>query len=373
VTTIIFKICKIFIFSKWIFNKPNKKKVLIYDRESEDFWQVFFSKNICANLDVRYESINIYVFLYTLFNSGIENFIDNYKKNYIKFVSPKIVFTAIDNNTAFYNLKNIYDKPFYVSVQNGMRDNVFYDQCKRYIKEKKKELKADHIFVFSNSEKKRFSKIIKAKIHCVGNVKNNSYPTQRIKKEKKIKLIMFVTTNSEKDYKDADYRIEEDKKLFNLLYKFCKKKGVQLGLCSKLNSSQEIFFRNSFAKGNWVYYPQFNTRKTYELINKQQMIVFDWSTLGFEALAKGLKCVAFYKDFPLEGHYVKYPKSGFFWTNSKNYNDLEKTLNRVIKSSNKRWKKVVDKYSSELINYDANNIKSKKILNNLLKKNKIQN
>ena len=370
--TIIFKNLKIFIFSKWIFNKPRKKKILIYDRVSEDFWRFFFSKNSCEILDVRYESINIYVFLFTLFNSGIESFKDNYKKNYIKFVSPKIVFTSIDNNPGFYNLRNIYDKPFYVSVQNGMRDNSFYEQCRRYIKEKKKELKADHIFLFGSNEKKRFSKIIKAKIHCVGNIRNNSYPIQRIKKKKKIKFIMFVSAHHKQAYKEAGYRFEEDKKLFNLLYKFCKKKGVQLGLCSKLNSSQEIFFRNSFVKGNWVYYPRFNTRKTYELINKQQMIVFDWSTLGFEALAKGLKCVAFYKDFPLEGHYVKYPKSGFFWTNSKNYNDLEKTLNRVILSSNKQWKKVVDKYSSELINYDANNIKSKKILNNLLKKNKKQ-
>ena len=31
------------------------------------------------------------------------------------------------------------------------------------------------------------------------------------------------------NYKDADYRIEEDKKLFNLLYKFCKKKGNTTG------------------------------------------------------------------------------------------------------------------------------------------------
>ena len=184
---------------------------------------------------------------------------------------------------------------------------------------------------------------------------------------------MFVSHHHEQDYKEAGYRIEEDKKLFNLLYKFCKKKGVQLGLCSKLNSSQEIFFRNSFVKGNWVYYPRFNRRKTYQLLNKQQMIVFDWSTLGFEALAKGLKCVALYNHFPIKGHNVKYPKSGFFWTNSNNYNDLEKTLNRVINSSNKRWKKVVDKYSREIINYDANNIKTKKILNNLLKNSKTQN
>ena len=78
------KTLKIFIFSKWIFYKPNKKKILIYDRVGEDFWRVFFSKSSCETLDVRYESVNIYVLLFTLFSSGIESFKDNYKKNYIK-------------------------------------------------------------------------------------------------------------------------------------------------------------------------------------------------------------------------------------------------------------------------------------------------
>ena len=55
----------------------------------------------------------------------------------MEFVSPKIVLTAIDNNPAFYKLKNIYDKPYYISFQNGQRDNKFYNECKSYIKETK--------------------------------------------------------------------------------------------------------------------------------------------------------------------------------------------------------------------------------------------
>ena len=47
---------------------------------------------------------------------------------------------------------------------------------------------------------------------------------------------------------------------------------------------------------------------------------------------------------------------------------MEKTLNRVINSSNKTWKKVVNKYSSEIMKYDPQNIKIKKILRSLLKK-----
>ena len=71
-------------------------------------------------MDSRYESINIYVIFKTFFTFGINNFKDNYKKTFIELVSPKIVYTAIDNNVAFFKLKDLYDKPTYISDQNGI-------------------------------------------------------------------------------------------------------------------------------------------------------------------------------------------------------------------------------------------------------------
>ena len=47
---------------------------------------------------------------------------------------------------------------------------------------------------------------------------------------------------------------------------------------------------------------------------------------------------------------------------------MEKILNRVINTSKKNWKKVVRKYSSEIMEYDPKNKKIKKILKNILKK-----
>ena len=92
------------------------------------------------------------------------------------------------------------------------------------------------------------------------------------------------------------------------------------------------------------------------------MIVFGYSTLGFEALAKNLKCAIFYKYFPIIGSYVKYPKSGPFWTNEKSYEALEKILNRVIAFTDKKWKRISDKYSQEILSYHPFNTKIKKIL-----------
>ena len=63
---------------------------------------------------------------------------------------------------------------------------------------------------------------------------------------------------------------------------------------------------------------------------------------------------------------MEYPKSGAFWSNSTNYLEFKKTLNRVIHFSNRNWKKIADKYSSEILNYNPNNNKIKKILKNVL-------
>ena len=49
--------------TKLVFRKPNKKSILIYDRLSEDYSKCLFPKKNCEFMDVRYESINIYVLL----------------------------------------------------------------------------------------------------------------------------------------------------------------------------------------------------------------------------------------------------------------------------------------------------------------------
>ena len=52
---------------------------------------------------------------------------------------------------------------------------------------------------------------------------------------------------------------------------------------------------------------------------------------------------------------------------------MEKVLNRVLNTSNKKWKEIASKYSFEIMSYDPKNKKVKKILKNILKERIVVN
>ena len=208
--------------AKWVFKKPGRKKILVYDRVSESFSKIIFPKNDYEILDVRYESINMYVLLLTLLKLNHINFKDNYKKIYLNLVAPKIVYTSIDNNMAFFKLKNLYGKAVYISDQNGMRKNDFYKECAKYNLNTKDKLGADHIFLFGQNDKKRISMILNGKIHVLGNTKNNNYPIIERSRKKMISSIMFICSAVDDD------AFEKDKKIFKNLNTFCIKKNIKL-------------------------------------------------------------------------------------------------------------------------------------------------
>ena len=188
--------------AKWIFTKPKKNKVLIYDSQSEQYSKYLFKKRDCEVLDVRYESFNIYVFLLALKSLKFSKVTENYKKIYIELVDPKIVYTAIDNNPAFYKLKEIIKGPTFITDQNGMskvedsyKQELFFGNLKNYKKITNKMPKVDHMFLFGENDKKKMSKLINGKIHLLGNTKNNHFVIRNRKVYKKINSIMFISAH----------------------------------------------------------------------------------------------------------------------------------------------------------------------------------
>ena len=186
---------------------------------------------------------------------------------------------------------------------------------------------------------------------------------------------MFISAGLQKPYFIGDEIILKH------LSKFCELNKIKLYYLYKdLPGHPSAKMLNYLPKGNWEYIGFKNKKKLYEMMNKQQLIVFTHSTLGFEAMTKGIKCLRIVKDlpihpktgrvFPIKGYYKKYGKSGEFWINSLKFSDINKYLNKIVNCPYSKWKKIIKLYSKEILSYDPHNYKIKKLIKNILNNKK---
>ena len=351
---------------------PKKSDILIFDRvtEKSGFAKIIFKKKNYEVIDVRYESVCLPILINVIFKFGFTRIKENYFAEFIRKVSPKIIYTAIDNNMDFYKLKLLYDKCIYISDQFGISKNAyasfkglikkdFFWHCKKFNKTSKKKLKADIIFVFGNYEKNKMSKYIDGNYFTLGSTKNNHFYNVEKKDLSKIKDILFICSGK------YNATIETEKLYFKYLISFCNKNNINVNFLSRFGQDMEDFYRQNYAKGSWTYIPRTDMLSSYNIINKQKMVVFTHGTVGFEAFAKNIKCAVFYSDYPEKGgifHKPRYKSKGPFWTNSKKFDEFEKILKRVIKYNNQEWMMITKKYARHIMNYDPDNYQKKKII-----------
>ena len=343
------------------FTKPKKNDVLVYSKKSEKFAKILFNEKITF-YHPGLEKLNLYIIAYTIFKNGFHNLVNNYKFNFINFVKPKIVYTAMDNYIGFYKLKNIYPKAIYVSDQNAMRNISFLETFKKI--KKNNNLHTDIFFCFGKNQKEILNKIFKSKIYALGNTINNSYKVKKIEKRKKIKKLIYISSG-----KYFKHELGPDINIFFKLMKYCKEKKIKLIFLDKPNRNRKKFFENIFGK-DFHYMSSESIMNSYKLIEPGEMYIFTISTFGYEILSRGVKCVSLnHNQF---NHKLKpYKNNGPFWIEAPFFNydyfKIKKKINLVKNLNNKEWQKIYKKYSSQILNYDKNNLIKKKILYKILK------
>ena len=336
---------------------PKKADILVYDYETVTglYPDILFKKKSKEFFYNRFERLNLFI----LFKSLIIFKFLNVKKNYIfhffNYVKPKIVYTSIDNNPAFYLLKHIYPKSVYIADQNGTRNNLFYNYCFNQIKKHNIKYVCDYYFVFGELEKKRLKKIISGKIICAGNTKNNSY---EMKKKKKKKIITYISSK-------IKLRPELEKRIFEKLIKFSKKFKYNLFFLDRPGQNNRKILKDIFKDDNWNYLQIKSESLKIKFLNQSKLITFAHSTLGYQLLSRGLKCVAFNHNYYNYSNLFKISKNGEFWCSPDKYNLVEKKLLEVIRNRDTKWKKIVKTKVSKIMFYDKNNKFKKKIINKI--------
>ncbi len=317
-----------------------------------------------------------------------------YYVSFIKIADPKLVLTFTDNNIFFYTLKSLLKKKIYfISHQNGWRASLSDLFDKRIQKAVSSfNLSCDYIFSFSKLVSNLYSDIIKCEVIETGCYINNYYKKIN-SKNKSVKKIIFISTsdfNVESRYNIKNkFFFSYEKAIIKFLFKYCLNKNISLHIYPKFtylrkeHKNELEFFKNNlpseYFNKKWFMIKKTSPKFIYKNIKNYDLAVSTESTLGYELLARGFKCIILKArcDFLKKNFNINFSDSfeygwplkikkryGFFWSNIFDIKIFTKLLINVSKINYLEWNKILYKERNKLYFHDYNN----KRFYNVLKK-----
>lgn len=372
-------IIKYLIKAKFVFFKPKKTDLLIFDYMGSNNFIKYIKQYNYDILHIRGEKINLFIVLKCLLNLTL-----NYKKYinyYIIASNPKLIITFIDNNFFFYQLKNYHSKVKTLFVQNGLRSHYSDIFGNKNFLKNKKELRVDYMLVANKTIGKKYNRYIKGKTVPIGYFKNNIYS---VKNKIKKKEILYISTHrnfesNKKIYKNYTWLdfIKNDERFFQWLNIFCNSNKIKiniLGRSSKFTEAEKEknYFDNFFSKYKFII----GSKNPYKIIDNYEYVVTNDSTLGIENLARNGK-TAFIcnriNNYPFItrkfGWMEDFPSYGFCWTYFNNKNEFSRVMKNLIYIKKKNWLVKMNANIKKIVLYDKYNKKFSSIITKILNAN----
>jgi surface carbohydrate biosynthesis protein len=369
--------------SKKIWRRPENAKVLIVDRVGSENLLTYLNPASVEIMELRGESLNIYVLFKCFLQWKLTKI--NYMVQYLKCVKPILAITFIDNNRLFYQLKSHLKDLITVLVQNGIRGEPgdIFSVLKRQ-KHLSGRYQVDYMLIFGNAIGRKYSKYIDGKIFPIGSFKNNLLQLKTIKASKSVLFIsqyrhppsdeskpLFMQGNKPIFWKDVRYSYEV---ILPLLQKYCMQNKLKLKICGNRadNTKKEYeFFRAIIGNEAFEFLERRDVYSSYEYVNAAEFVVFFESTLGYEALSRGKRAVAFrvYGEVLLPQYNFGWPAilpdKGPFWTNHSDESEFKRVMDYITSVSDEEWEQMHQRYFPELMEYDPGNSRFLKLMREL--------
>ena len=346
---------------KVIFDLPKKKNILLYDKNHSLILKEIIKKDF--NI-FKIHEIEIYFWIYIKQIIFFDFTFVTYCKNYIEYTSPKIIITFNDVKPRFYELKDFFKNITFITIQNGLRDEADF---KNYFKSRK--FKCDHFFVFNKHYIKEYKKFIQSKYHILGRFSNNIV---KVKKTRIFNKFLLISQFEEKKSNLNNFY----KKLIsslNLYFRNSNKKlHVLLRSKNVFRQKKEIEFYKKNFQFDCVFHKVSGWKKSYEILDKFENIIFMHSTLGYEAISRKKKVVMFPpKKIVYCNYWFGWPspfqkKYNFFSAKNLSYNELKRVLNNIYNCSQEKWEKKYYAAIEDQLPINKNNSKLKKVIFNSL-------
>jgi len=368
------------------FSYPQKKKILIFDNELSDVNTKILGLKNYEVLHTRKEVYNLPILRDLLLELKFSQ-LDYYKK-FIEKSKAELIITFIDNNFVFYKLKKFFNNKKFIAIQNGHR--MAYGDIFGYLRKiKNQDLSADMIFTFNNSIGREYKKRVSSKFRAVGSIKNNFITKKNFNSNKKNVLYISayrpIMSEILKNKVSLDEYEEKFGKKYPLKYRqqihfdlpkllkdYCINYDLKLIILGSTNDADENFFYQNMLKSDFLFKEKKGNFSNYRIIDNHDIIVSTYSTLGYEAIARGKKVCFFSpllsryeKSYNFGWPYIK-KKNSFFFTSNINYKSVEKTINNLRSINYKEWNRKIKNSKKNLMVYDSNNLKIKKFINKIL-------
>ena len=379
-------IYQLFVAAPKQWDRPKPSEILLYDLTGLDVLAPYFSKFKIALLSTEGEFVNVPCLLRAAstlrFWKGA--MFSTYVQMYLAAVEPKVILTFIDNSIAFYRISKQFPKSKTIFIQNGTRAQYkdVFDQLALL----PHAYHVDYLCVHNHDIGKEYLKYLTGEVVLLGSLKNNAFSEVVCVQPL---VVVFISqwranrTNHEPLYRFEDgtevswedfYSIE--KQVVSFLDTWCSVNGRFLKICGgtkEIDGPERQYYLDSLKKSKWSYVPKSDSLSSYRLISSAGLVVSIDSTLGYEALARGLK-TAFFSCRLTKGHKLRYkfgwpanlPENGPFWTNERDEVQFERVMGYLANTPLKVFQQTLKNYADALMVFDPGNSRLVDLLTHLL-------
>ena len=363
------------------FTKPIQTEVVIFDESLSDLITPLLAGHSYFVVKRRNLRLNIPIFIRSL-RTGFS--VSNYLIHLLRAMHPKLVLTLIDNDPAFYRIKQFVPNARHVAIQNGWRGITNDLFGKGFSLED--GLTCDEILVFGPAVAREYEKIVSARVLSIGSFKNNLVPIQHDPESKTIALIS--TLRSKVDLKDIVQVSDSGRsiqfaeiferrlRLAEFCHEFCKREGFHLRILGKDAEIGREFAMYSERLGQpgdtWSFTPRSTLLANYPELDKARAVISSSSSLGYEALGRGCRAAFFMIDHEVLndvgtnfGWPLQLPDRGDFWSHYLSREEVERVLTHVVKSTDPVWRASSEEIARELISFEEGNTTLQKIIDSI--------
>ncbi len=377
----LFSFYTFFIKSKKEWRFPQKCEVLFYDASAGfDVFQPYLNGYNTYLYYNRGELLNLPCLFLSFFKFSfwLGRPREAYERTLIKLTYPKVVITYVDNNSAFYQIKEPLKQFKTIAVQNGWR----YEEDFYIGKGGKEKYQVDYLLVFNRAVADKYKEHIIGKTMTIGSVKNNYFPKYYKESDKSDKILYISNfrkkTNSPIHGTNWENFYSVDKLVVNWLGEWCTTNKKKLFICgTRMNKEsiiEDLWYRSILSENevSWEFLPKASLYNSYGEIENAEIVASIGSTLAYEVFCRGKKtCFLNWRDDLLGSSGTSFawplplPSSGLFWSNVAKKSEINRIMDYLLTVSNEEWKSVHKKYSSDIMEYDNDNKTLKQLLRKL--------